>query len=272
MAMGQLQFIDTHCHIHSSDYPLDQDAVIATAMNAGVTAMLCVGTDIDDSEQAAAFVANRSNTWATAGIHPHEASRYVDQPEVLAHFTSVAKRPKVVAIGECGLDYFYNHSPKQDQIKLLRFQIETALELDIPLVFHVRDAFDDFWPIFEQYDGLRGVVHSYTANGDVLHEVLSHGLYVGLNGITTFMKPGEQLEAIKAVPLDRMLLETDAPFLTPVPFRGTMNEPKYIPHIAEYIADLRGEDKAAIARATTANANKLFKLELMDESAANAGD
>lgn len=260
MGMGEIYF-DTHCHIHSTDYPLDQSAVIAAARNDGVRYLLCVGTDLEDSEQAAEFVAGKKDMWASAGIHPHEAARYTGKKHLLDRFACIAALPQVVAIGEAGLDYYYNHSPKEDQLALLEFQIELAIKNKKPMIFHVRDAFEDFWPIFDKYTGLTGVVHSFTATKTVLEQIQARGLYVGLNGITTFMKPGEQLEAIKAVPLENMVLETDAPFLTPVPFRGKMNESKYVKLIAKHIADLKGEDVATIAHVTTSNAKKLFNVE-----------
>jgi|GEM_PF-129256 len=178
----------------------------------------------------------------------------------LARGQDHALRSVLVAIGETGLDYHYMHSPKPVQEKLLRFQIELALEHDLPLIFHVREAFDDFWHIFDQYKGLRGVVHSYSSNRRDLDEILSRGLYVGLNGIITFTKGQEQLDAIKTIPLNKILLETDAPFLTPVPFRGTICQPKHVRATAEFLSNLRGEPLVALATATTHNARALLNL------------
>ena len=167
---------------------------------------------------------------------------------------------KIVAIGECGLDYYYSHSPKAEQIELLHFQLGLAQKHDLPLIFHVREASDDFWPIFDQYKGVQGVIHSFSATRKDLDHILSRGLYVGLNGIMTFTKDTAQLEAAKAVPLTSLLLETDAPFLTPNPHRGTICEPKHIRVIAEFLAELRGEDLAEVASITTKNAQGLFKI------------
>src|SRR5690606_9318752 len=135
-----------------------------------------------------------------------------------------------------------------------------AAEHDLPLIFHVREAFKDFWSIFDDFRGLRGVVHSFTSDKRDLEQILSRGLYVGLNGIMTFTKRTEQLEAAKSVPLDKLVLETDAPFLTPTPFRGKICEPKHVRTVGEFLADLRGEKLEDLAAATTANARKLFKL------------
>jgi len=167
---------------------------------------------------------------------------------------------KIVAIGECGLDYFYSHSDKQDQEKALRFQIELALEYDLPLIFHVRDAFDDFWPILDSYPTVRGVLHSFTDTQANLEKALQRGLYVGVNGIVTFTKLQWQLDAIAAVPLERLLLETDAPFLTPKPLRGRVNEPAHIELIAKFVSDLRHVSLHELANATTANALHLFSI------------
>ena len=171
-----------------------------------------------------------------------------------------ANSSKIVAIGECGLDYFYAHSSKQAQIKALHFQIQLALEHDLPLIFHVRDAFDDFWPVFDQYQNIRGVLHSYTDNPANLSKALARGLYIGANGIMTFTKDQAQLNMIKSVPLQKLLIETDAPFLTPKPFRGKVNKPAHARLVAEFLAKLRGETPEKLAQATTNNAQTLFNL------------
>ena len=169
---------------------------------------------------------------------------------------------KIVAIGECGLDYFYEHSPKKDQIKLLHFQLALAQHHELPVILHIREAFDDFWPIFDEYKGLTGVVHSFTATTKELDQALGRGLYIGLNGIMTFTKQADQLDAAKAVPLDRLLLETDAPFLTPAPERGTICQPKHVVLIARFLSKLRGDSRDSVAHASTANAAKLFRVTI----------
>jgi TatD DNase family protein len=215
---------------------------------------------VPDSQAAVAYANRHDNVWASIGLHPHEGSMYVGDDHALQQFRDLANKPKVVAIGETGLDYYYEHSPKEDQIKLLRFQLDLAKEHNLPLIFHVRDAFDDFWPIFDEFTGLTGVVHSFTATPKELEQIVSRGLYVGLNGIMTFTRDQKQLDAAKAVPLDNLLLETDAPFLTPVPFRGKICQPKHVRVTAEFLSKLRGESLESLAAATTANAKRLFKL------------
>lgn len=270
--MPGLQLTDTHCHIHEAEGADDvaakwhkagitqADPLAADAAEAGVTRLLVVGCTVEDSELAVDFAARHAKVWASIGIHPHEAQRYLHDQAALEHFAALAKRPKVVAVGECGLDYYYNHSPKEAQVDMLRFQLKLAQEHNLAMVFHVRDAFSDFWPIFDEFPGVRGVVHSFTATEKELSQVLERGLYVGLNGIMTFTKDLAQLEAAKAAPLEKLLLETDAPFLTPHPLRGKINTPRHVQEVAKFLAGLRNERLADLATATTKNAQKLFGI------------
>ncbi len=255
-----MQFVDTHCHIQFADYPLDPEVVISNARRVGVDKLIVVGCTLEDSQAGVTFARDHQDVWASIGLHPHEAHHYVKDANALAKFKQMATLPKVVAIGECGLDYYYNHSPKEAQLELLKFQLSVAQEYDLPVIFHIRDAFEDFWPIFDQFKGLRGVIHSFTATTKELKEITDRGLYVGLNGIMTFTKKAEQLAADRAVPLQKILLETDAPFLTPTPFRGTICEPKYVRVTAEFLSRLRNESLEEIAAATTSNAAQLFTL------------
>lgn len=257
---SKLHLFDTHCHIHFDDYPLDVEQVIVGAKEQGVSSLMLVGCSLEDSQAAPVLAAQHKNTWVSIGLHPHEAKRYVSDIKALNSFKKLVDRPKVVAIGETGLDYYYLNSPKKAQEQLFRFQLELAQEQDLPLIFHVRDAFTDFWRIFDDYSGIDGVIHSFSSNRHHLDEALSRGLYIGLNGIMTFTKRADQLEAAKQVPLDRLLLETDAPFLTPSPLRGKICEPKHVRVTAEFLADLRGETLEYLAKSTTANARKLFRL------------
>ena len=251
--------VDTHCHIHSADYPLVPADAIERAQQAGVDRLICVGTDADDSRLAVDFALGHQNTWAAIGLHPHDAKLGQPAFDVLQSLADTPQN-KIVAVGECGLDYFYGHSTKQDQEKALRMQIELAISHDLPLIFHVRDAFDDFWPVFDSYEGLRGVLHSFTDSAENAAIALEKGLYIGINGIMTFTKNEWQKKLVKSLPINRILLETDAPFLTPVPKRGTINEPANVLLVAKFLSELRGEPLEVITRATTKNAIALFSL------------
>lgn len=271
-----LELVDTHCHIQSADRAdggeratrqlwakapeLTGDQLVDRAAAAGVTRLICVGCDLEDSRLAVDFVQNRQNCWASIGIHPHEAKLYAGNRAKLQAFAALAGRPKIVAVGECGLDYYYQHSLKAAQEVALRYQLELAIEYQLPLIFHVREAFDDFWPIFDSYQGLRGVLHSFTDAAENLAKALERDLYIGVNGIATFAKDERLLATYRRVPLQKLLLETDAPFLTPHPYRGSINEPMQVGTISEFLAGLRGEDRAELARVTTENARQLFGI------------
>lgn len=275
-----MELVDTHCHIQSagaqSGAPVGErhtrelwakapalsgDQIIANAREAEVTKLLCVGCDLEDSQLAIDFVKSRDNCWATIGIHPHEAGEALAHGRTLPQFAALAHCHKVVAVGECGLDYYYQHSARDDQIKVLEFQMALAAEAGLPMIFHVREAFDDFWPVFDNFDGqIRGVLHSFTDSRANLDKALERGLYLGVNGIVTFVKDPDQLAIYRMIPLAKLLLETDAPFLTPVPFRGKINESRQVRTIAEFLAALRGESLDRLSEETTANARKLFDI------------
>lgn len=252
-----MHLVDTHCHIHDSEFSFDMDEVFESAKENNVRQLICIGTSGEDSGKAVQFARQYDGVWATVGLHPHDAKLGEDDFEMLARLVN---DPKVVAIGECGLDYYYNNSPIADQKMALEYQLQLAQTAGKPCTFHIRDAFDDFWPIFDNFSGVGGVVHSFTASTDVLDEALKRGLYISLNGIMTFTKDQNQLATAKAVPLAKMVLETDAPFLTPAPLRGTMNLPANVRLIAAYLAELRGETLEQLIEATTANARELFSL------------
>lgn len=267
-----MELVDTHCHIQSAGLnrgerstrelwakapELTPDQIVANAVEAGVTRMICVGCDQADSELAIEFVQDKPNCWASIGIHPHEAALHT---EALEQFAALATQPKVVAIGECGLDYYYEHSPREAQLKVLQFQLELAVKTGLPVIFHVRDAFDDFWPVFDSFaeGSIRGVLHSYTDSAANLEQAVQRGLLIGVNGIATFAKDPKQLAVYQSIPEAHLLLETDAPFLTPIPFRGKINEPKQISTVAAFMAQLRSVPVEQLAASTTSNARALF--------------
>lgn len=245
--------VDTHCHIHEADYPLAISDVLKHAEENGVGKMICVGTSERSSVDAMAFASTHDHIYASVGVHPH------DTKDGYGQIADLAKNG-AIAVGEIGLDYFYTHSPRDVQIAALEAQIQTALDNGLPIIFHVREAFDDFWPIFDNFHGIRGVLHSFTDTQHNLDRGFDRGLYVGVNGISTFTKDHVQQELFAAIPLDRMVLETDAPFLTPTPYRGTINQPAFVSVVARFHATVRGISPSDVARATTKNASTLFGL------------
>lgn len=260
-----MTYIDTHCHLHESHfYTDDREAVYTRAIEQGV-AMICIGTSERHSQEAIDFVALHESTWATVGVHPHDAKDgWAKIGDILA-----SKPEKVVGIGEIGLDYFYNNSPRDTQIQALEQQLQWAVDYDLPVSFHVREAsspdmsisvWQDFWSIFNNFSGLRGVLHSFTDSSVQLETALSWGLYIGVNGISTFTKDESQQAMFDLVPLEKMLLETDAPFLTPIPYRGKVNEPAFVRNVAEFHAERRRVEPGVLARATQTNAQTLFSL------------
>lgn len=256
-----MQLVDTHSHLHFSNFNDNRPEVYDRAVAAGVTRVLCVGTTLEDSALAINYAQSQEGVWAAVGVHPHEAESVVRlQGRYLQKLRELLKEEKVVAVGEIGLDYYKSTTPKDIQEKALRLQLETGLQTKLPFSFHVRDAWTDFWRIIDEYDGIKGVVHSFSSGRKQLDAVLNRGLYVGLNGIMTFTRDEAQLEAAKLVPLNKLLLETDAPFLTPLPFRNETCEPKHTVDTAEFLAGLRDEPLAKLAEQTTKNAIELFGL------------
>jgi TatD DNase family protein len=290
--------VDTHCHIHDSEYE-DAEGALARAREAGVAKLVCVGTDAKTSAEAVAFAMQHENVWASVGLHPHDARSGQAAVDDLYNLLVASKsfhtgpvpqgsppnysrlktfgnsgyppsgspvvqdggRDKIIAIGECGLDYFYNNSPKEQQIEMLHAQFALAQEFKLPMIFHVREAFDDFWPIFDQYPHVRGVLHSFTDTQAQVDQALKRDLFIGINGISTFTKVEAQQKMYKTLPLEKIVLETDAPFLTPVPKRGTINEPAFVTLVATFLANLRSISLEELSRATSQNASQLFSIK-----------
>lgn len=252
-----MTWTDTHCHIHDTEFfPDGGQTPYERALESGVSRLICVGTDSRSSREAVQFAAERDGCFASVGIHPHDAKTELAGFDEFAAWSSTAKNEKLVAVGEIGLDYYYNNSPRDQQIELFGRQIALAQQLGVPIIFHVRDAFDDFWPIFDSFQGLKGVVHSFTDSLQNMEKALTRGLFIGVNGIATFARDRD--EVTKAIPLERLLLETDAPFLTPAPYRGKINEPAFVTHVARFVADLHSISLEELSDTTEKNATKLF--------------
>lgn len=248
--------IDTHCHIHDADYSLDKDEVVKRAHDAGIIKIICVGSSETSSREAIAFASKHDEVFASVGVHPHYAK------DGIGDLDNLISDNKIIAIGEIGLDYYYENSPRVDQMNILRQQIELALKYDLPIIFHVRNAFEDFWSILDEFksEQIRGVIHSFSDTIENAQEAIKRGFYLGINGISTFTKDKLQKEMFATIPIEKIIFETDAPFLTPSPLRGKvkLNEPAFVRDIAEYNALIRQISFDEIANITTANARTLF--------------
>lgn len=257
-----MTFVDTHSHAHFKQYAKDPQAMLARGAEVGVTKTITVGVSVQDSQKAVKFASGREGVWASIGSHPHSATEFLnDFKSSVSELEHLAKDPKVVAIGEIGLDYYRKDADRKSQQTALKAQLEFASALNKPIIFHIRDAWEDFWPIYDSFGQPKGVVHSFSAGLKQLDACLSRGLYVALNGIMTFTRDEAQLKAAKETPSNMLLLETDAPFLTPAPFRDTICEIRHVVDIARFLSEIRGETMQELADATTHNAVKLFNLE-----------
>lgn len=262
-----MDLIDTHCHLHDLEFFKEDEAQAAleASSRAGVKQVIGIATSLEDSKRAIKFAHKHpKHYWASVGIHPHEAAKLSEEQikENLRELDKLASDKMVIAIGECGFDFYYHKADEllERQTQLLIGQLEIAQKHKLPISFHVREAFDHFWPIFDRYSDIKGVLHSFTDTEQHLNKALKQGLYIGVNGIATFTKSSEQIEMFKQIPLKNIVVETDSPFLTPNPKRGKINEPKNVTYITTFMAELRGEDVKRVASSTTANARKLFGL------------
>lgn len=252
--------IDTHCHLQDKQFDADREAVVARARGAGVSAMLTVGEDLDDSARAIR-IAERYGLAVAAGIHPHEAKNAPG--DLAAGLRAISSAPGVVAIGETGLDYYYDHSPRDAQTRVLRAQLEVAREVRLPVIFHQRDAFDEFIAILrdEWAPQMRGVVHCFTGTPEqALTCVKEFGLLLGIGGVVTFANAHALRDAVRAVGLRSIVLETDCPYLAPVPMRGKRNEPAFIAHTAAKVSELVDVPLEDVIAQTDDNARRLFSL------------
>jgi len=254
-----MHLVDTHAHLDFPQFDEDRAAVIRRARKAGIIAIVNIGVDLPSSRAAIALAEQYDFVYAAVGVHPHDAKTVTSH--TLDALRTLAQHSKVVAIGEIGLDYYRDLSPRSVQRRAFVAQLELASELGLPVAIHDRDAHDDVLTTLQSRSG-QGVVHSYSAGPERLEEVLALGFYVGISGPVTFPK-AERLRAVAAqVPLERLVVETDCPYLTPVPYRGKRNEPAYVRYVAEQIALARQVAPQAIAQATTQNAQRLFGISI----------
>lgn len=252
--------IDTHAHLDFPEFSQDLDSYLGRAAEKGVREIITIGIDLPSSRKAVELAQSRSNIYATVGIHPHDAMIMEDAS--LEDLRSLARMDRVVAIGEIGLDYYRNYRPSEIQTRCLEQQLEAACELGLPVVFHIREAHQAFFGIVERMASRLsgGVLHCFSGDWEVARRCLDMGFYLSIPGTVTYNKADVQQDVVRRAPMDRLLVETDAPYLAPVPFRGKRNEPSYVYFTAMKIAELRGLSLDEVAERTTANARRAFGL------------
>lgn len=249
---------DSHAHYLSSAFDDDRDAVLTALFGGNVSGIIESGTTVADSAQALQLAEHYDNLWAAVGIHPQEAATFTDRN--IDELRTLAKHPKAVAIGEIGLDYHYEDgAPRDIQHRCFRAQLTLARELSLPVVIHDRDAHEDTLSVLKEYTP-RGVVHCFSGSVEMAREIVKLGMYIGIGGVVTFKNARKLVEVASEIPLDRLLLETDAPYLAPVPLRGERCDSSMIYHTAATIAALRGTTTDEILRIAEENARRLYRL------------
>jgi TatD DNase family protein len=250
---------DSHCHLDFDAFDAELEEVVARARRAGVGPLLTICTRLSQFARVQKIAERFPDVWCSVGIHPHETTNEPEAPA--ARLVELARHPKVVGIGETGLDYYYEHSPRERQKEVFRHHIQAATRSGLPLIVHSREADEDTIGLLEAGAAsgpLSGVIHCFSSTAFLAERALALGFYISLSGIVTF-RNAEALRAIsRRIPDDRLLVETDAPYLAPVPHRGKRNEPAFVVHTAALVADLRGVEPEALARTTTANFHRLF--------------
>ena len=254
--------IDTHCHLQDKRFAGDLEAVLDRAQEAGVAYALVVGSDLATSREACELAQKYPQLFAIVGVHPHD-SKDADRA-TFDEIRKLAAQERVVALGEMGLDYHYDFSPRKIQQRVFRYQIGLARELGLPIVIHDREAHADTMAILkeEKAEEVGGVLHCYSGSWEMARECIKMGFYISIAGPVTFANAKKLVQVVENLPLEHLLVETDAPYLTPVPHRGKRNEPAYVRHVAEAIARIKGIAVEEVEEQTTANAIKLFGLPL----------
>ncbi len=274
-----MRFVDSHCHLTNRDFQEDVSAVIERARAAQVHPLLSIAVDLEDCEKVRSLAQDNLGVYCSQGVHPHDTHPYDGVSALMSLKKSLGAfllDPKVVALGETGLDYHYNHSPQTAQIKALKCHIELHKESLLPLIIHSRNAEEDLLKVFKEEglggceDRSPGVIHSFSGSYDFAHECLKMGFYISASGISTFKNAQDIRDVLKTVPLDRLLIETDSPYLAPPPYRGRRNEPLYVREVAQVLGDIHGLSLEKIAAITTDNFHSLFwkvpRLEMGQET------
>jgi TatD DNase family protein len=252
--------IDSHAHLEMKDFDSDRKDVIERARLAGVDFIVTVGTNPGLSRKALSIARQYENIYATVGIHPHDVS--VASDKSLDELKALAEDPKVVAYGEIGLDYFRNISPREKQIEMFAKQLDLALELKLPVIIHDRDAHEQTLRMVKASGVRLGVFHCFSGDWAMARQCIDLGFYISVPGVVTFDKSKVLQEVVRQAPLDSILLETDCPYLTPVPHRGKRNEPSFIIHTAKKVAEIKGMSWEDLAQAAAVNTRKLFRIEI----------
>ena len=256
-----MELFDSHCHMDDPRFTGDLDEVLARMQQSGVTRYAQIGTDIESSRHAVAFAAAHAGCYAAVGIHPHEAKTMKDDD--LDLLAQMLKQDKVVALGEIGLDYYYDLSPREEQLDVCEKQMELAWDMQVPVAYHVRDAHQDMLDLLKRHKGklTGGIIHCFSGSWEIAKEYLKLRYYISFAGPVTFKKAPKLQEAAINVPRDRLLIETDSPYLAPEPVRGRRNDPGNVRYVAEKIAALRGEPLEEVAAYTTKNAMDVYRIK-----------
>ena len=251
-------YFDSHAHLGEDCFAQDFVNIVEKMRAANVTGMMEIGCDGPSSHHAVELAHQYDWIWAAVGSHPDDADQ-VDEARILT-YRKLARHPRVKAIGEIGLDYHYEDVPRDVQQHAMRLQLALAEELELPVVIHEREAHGDALTIIDEYPSAKGVFHCFSGSPELANELVRRGWYIGFTGVVTFKNARKAVETAKAIPLSRILIETDCPYMAPEPYRGRRNDPSYVPLVAQKIAELRGLPAASVAQATWDNARKLFRL------------
>ena len=249
---------DTHAHLNDPAFDNDREEVLLSLHDAGVGGVLNVGCCLDSSRDCVAMAEKYPFVYASVGSHPDSAAEVND--EVLEAYRILARHPKVKAIGEIGLDYYYEDPAREIQQRAFRMQMALAKELDMPVIIHERDAHDDGMRIVKEFKGVTGVFHCYSGSAEMARQLVNMGWYIGFTGVLTFKNARKAVETAQQIPLERIVLETDCPFMAPEPFRGKRNDPRYLYRMAERLAELRGLTVEEVRAITTENAKRLYRI------------
>jgi len=252
--------VDSHCHLDFPEFAPELDAVVERARAAGVLGMVTISTKLSAFAEVRAIADAYPDVWCSVGVHPHEAAAE-EGAEDAKRLAALADHPRVVGVGETGLDYYYEHSPREAQQRAFRAHCRAARETGLPLIVHTRDADEDTARILAEESGggaLRGLLHCFTAGRELAEKAIELGFSISLSGIITFKAAERLRETVRTLPLDRLLVETDAPYLAPVPMRGKRNEPAFVVHTGAALASLKGVAPEELVRVTTANFFRLF--------------